>query len=92
MEKSKERLERPDPDYSFSESALNDFMNKPIWRTIEDLWKRQKAIATDLILQSRGEDDEFFKGMVNQLNYNLNLKEILMEDYEDAETKEHSAT
>ncbi len=83
MEKYKdklERLERPEPDFCFSEATINDFMGHPIWKAIEELWKQQRAVAIDLVMQSRGEDDEFFKGVVDQINYNLRLREILMED------------
>lgn len=80
MSRQDDRLERPEAEYTFSEGTLETFMSSPVWHAIETLWKQQKEIAISLVMQSRGEDDEFFKGVVDQINYNLRLKQILKED------------
>lgn len=73
-------LERPEPDAIFDEATVSSFMNLPVWKAIEALWASQQTLVTGLLIEGRGpEDVEFFRGVLNQLSYNMNLKQILME-------------
>lgn len=84
-----DKFERAEPEYSFTKPELDSFMNLPVWKAIEALWRTQRAIATDIVMSSRdSKDDDFFKGVVDQINYNLNLKEILLKEDKDEDLLE----
>ena len=72
--------ELPTTDATYSEAEVNTFMNSPIWRTIEDMWENRYQALTGLLINEIGTDNvEFRRGQLNELAYNKNLKQILME-------------
>lgn len=82
--------ETPSPDSSYSEGALNQFFNLPIWQDIDKVLRLRQGIlmATMLDEGTSREEDLKRKGQYVEVSFMRNIRQVFESEQEEGEEDE----